>query len=162
VRERRLLARPFHPGMSVSAVDPALSELRGEIARIDHAIVLLVAARLRAARRAIRLRRVAGEEVTNPSQEFLVIDRARRWADEVAAPSGFVERLMQALVNAGKTWTEPVGVALPPLPETIICHLGPVAEDERVMDDRRVSSSPLGPVRFRVAEDAPQPGRSIP
>lgn len=115
--------------MSGSDVDPALRELREEIARIDYAIVLLVAARLRAARRAIRLRAAAGEEVTDRTQELAVLDRVRRWSEEVAVSPEFMARVMQALINAGKVWTEPFGGELPQLPARVSCRLNPVAID---------------------------------
>lgn len=123
MRESCLLARAFRHGMSAAASDPGLPELREEIARIDHAIVRLVAARLRTAHQAIRLRATSGEQPTNRTQELTVLDRARRWADEVGLPPEFVARLMQALVNAGKTWTEPEGTQLPALPKVVSCRL---------------------------------------
>lgn len=130
--------------MNDPTVDPALRDLREEIARIDHAIVLLVAARVRAARRAIRLRLAAGEEVTHGTQERAVLDRARLWAEEVAVSPEFIERLMHALVDAGKRWTEPAGAELPPLPERISCRLARATSDPRPSETR--STPAVGPL----------------
>jgi chorismate mutase len=130
--------------MNDPTVDPALRDLREEIARIDHAIVMLVAARVRAARRAIRLRLAAGEEVTHGTQERAVLDRARLWAEEVAVSPDFIERLMHALVDAGKRWTEPAGEELPPLPERISCRLARATSGPRPSDARSAPGiSPL-------------------
>jgi len=98
--------------MSASSPISALGDLRAEIARIDRAIMVLVAARLRTAHQAIQLRVASGEEVTNGGQELVVLDRARQWAREFGISPDFSERLFQALINAGKVWTEPpAGVA---------------------------------------------------
>lgn len=104
--------------------DPTLRELREEIARIDHAIVFLVAARIRAARRAIEWRTVHGEDRTNRSQELIVRDRTREWAKQVALPPEFAAHLIQALIVAGKEPEKPSEQPLPPLPAHITCRLG--------------------------------------
>lgn len=104
--------------------DPTLHELRQEIARIDHAIILLVAARIRAARRAIERRSAYGESPTNRDQELVVRDRAREWAKQVAVPPEFAVHLIQALVMAGKEPSQPSAIPLPPLPERVTCRLG--------------------------------------
>ena len=109
--------------MPDATVDPRLAELREEIGRIDRALVVLVAARLRAARRAIERRVDAGEEVTDGAQELVVVDRARRWADELGVSPEFVERLMRVLIRAGKVWAEPDGRELPSLPDRVSCRL---------------------------------------
>lgn len=103
--------------------DQTLRELREEIARIDHAIVLLVAARLRAARRAIDWRAAHGEDQTNRDQELVVRDRAREWARQVAVPPEFAVHVIQALVNAGKEPARLTEDPLPPLPKRITCRL---------------------------------------
>ncbi len=103
--------------------DPTLRELREEIARIDHAIVFLVAARIRVARRAIEWRAAHGEDRTNRNQELIVRDRAREWAKQVALPPEFAAHLIQALVVAGKEPEKPSEQPLPPIPGHITCRL---------------------------------------
>ena len=79
-----------------------LAELRREIARLDRSLVVLMAARLDAAERAIRLRSERTGRLTDPAQERRILERARRWADELDVPPGVVERLFPELVAAGK------------------------------------------------------------
>jgi chorismate mutase len=82
--------------------EPTLDDVRREIARIDRTIVCLVAARLRAARRAIRLRVAAGEDLTDRDQEAVVLERAQQWAEELGVPQELAGVLLQALIDAGK------------------------------------------------------------
>lgn len=123
--------------------EPTLDDLRAEIARIDHALVLLVAARLRAARQAIRFRLATGETVTHRAQELLVLDRARRWADEVAVPPELMVGVLRRLVEGGKAWAEADGVGLSPLPEKVSCRLSPVTREPGLYERPEV----LGPTR---------------
>jgi len=80
----------------------ALVDLRAELARIDRELVELLGARLRVARRAIRVRVSAGEAITNRAQERQVRDRAHRWAIELRIPPELVDRLFRELIQCGK------------------------------------------------------------
>ena len=88
--------------MDAGIADPELDELRQGIARIDHALVHLMAARFEAARRAIRHRSLRGDGPTDVDQEALVLDRAHRWASEVGLPPELVAQILRSLVEAGK------------------------------------------------------------
>jgi len=81
----------------------SLARLRTEIESIDREIVLLIAARLEAADRALQLRVVRGRPITDPDQERRVLGRARAWAEAEEVPSTLVERLFRALVEEGKS-----------------------------------------------------------
>ena len=109
--------------MTVSSRISELRDLRGEIARIDRAIMVLVAARLRTAHQAIELRVASGEEVTNGGQELVVLDRARKWAEEFSVSPDFSERLFRALIHAGKIWTEPPNRNASDLPSRVVGRL---------------------------------------
>lgn len=116
--------------MRRSESERELRELREELARIDHALVVLMAARLRAAHRAVRIRRAFGEPATNSVQELVVLDRAREWSEEFGVPPSLAVRMVQVLVDAGKLWEAPIGHPLAPLPSRVVCELraaGPVA-----------------------------------
>ena len=109
--------------MSACSPISELRDLRAEIARVDRAIMVLVAARLRSAHQAIRLRVASGEEVTNGGQELVVIDRARKWAEEFGISPDFSERLFRALIDAGKIWTEPPNGSASDLPSRVVDRL---------------------------------------
>lgn len=103
---------------------PTLDDVRHEIARIDRTLVCLVAARLRAARRAIRLRAAAGADLTDRDQEAVVLERAQQWSEELGVPPELVGVLLRALIDAGKgrgvvlqREPAPTGPALRPLIE---------------------------------------------
>lgn len=101
--------------MSSSRPDPgALAAVRQEIESIDRSIALLIAARLDAALRALRLRNGTGASVTDHGQERRVLDRGRRWADELGIPPRMLEELYRALVEEGKARF----VLGPPTPST--------------------------------------------
>ena len=80
----------------------SLASLRHDLAEIDHALVLLVAARVVAACSAIRIRSERGESITNPPQEARVLARARSWAVEVGLSPDLVESLFRSIVAEGK------------------------------------------------------------
>jgi len=81
----------------------SLARLRTEIESIDREIVLLIAARLEAADRALQLRVIRGRPITDPDQERRVLGRARAWAEADDVPAALVERLFRALVEEGKS-----------------------------------------------------------
>jgi len=112
-------------------VELELGDLRDEIARIDRALVLLVAARLRVAREAIRVRTATGDPVTHRTQEFVVLDRARGWALENGVSPDLVVGVLRRLVEAGKVGTDEDETGLPPLPAQVSCRLGRFSKESR-------------------------------
>jgi chorismate mutase len=80
----------------------SLRAARHEIEQIDRALVLLVAARLEAAGSAIRIRSERDGQISDPSQEQLVLSRARAWAEQADVPPWLVETVFRAMVKAGK------------------------------------------------------------
>jgi chorismate mutase len=80
----------------------SLSVLRKEIESVDRSIVLLLAARLDAAQRALRLRVAQGRHVTDGEQERRVLLRSRIWADELGVPPRLIDHLFRSLVEEGK------------------------------------------------------------
>ncbi|HYA55090.1 MAG TPA: chorismate mutase [Thermoplasmata archaeon] len=81
--------------------DP-LESVRRDLARIDRAIVLLVAARIEAAVEAIRLRSQRDGRVASPAQEVRVLERARRWAVELGVSPEVIEVIFRAVIESGK------------------------------------------------------------
>jgi chorismate mutase len=79
-----------------------LTQIRGEIESVDRSIVLLLAARLEAAQRALRARAGRGHRLTDPAQERRVLQRSRRWAREVGVPEAIAEELFRTLIEEGK------------------------------------------------------------
>ncbi len=70
---------------------------------MDRSIVLLLAARLDAAQRAIHAR--VGHDprrTTDAAQERRVLQRSRAWAREVGLPEKLVETLFRTLIEEGK------------------------------------------------------------
>jgi chorismate mutase len=80
-----------------------LARVRHEIECVDRSIVLLLAARLDAAQRAIRLRTARNGRVTDPEQERRVLRRSYRWATELGLPRKLVDNLFRSLLEEGKT-----------------------------------------------------------
>jgi chorismate mutase len=148
VRESRLLRSRFLSAVIDTKAEPTLDDLRAEIARIDHALVRLVAARLRAARRAIRLRTATGETVTHRTQELVVLDRARRWAEEAAVSPELMVGVVRRLVEAGKEWAETEAIGLRPLPPQVSCRLSAATRDPGRYDRPLI----LGPAPVRPAK----------
>ncbi len=81
--------------------DP-LTRVRREIESIDRTIVLLLAARLDAAGRALRMRFPRERRLTDQEQQRRVLERGRAWARELGLPPDLVQHLFQALVEEGK------------------------------------------------------------
>jgi chorismate mutase len=81
----------------------ALARIRHEIECVDRSIVLLLAARLDAAQRAIRLRTARNGRVSDPEQERRVLRRSYRWAMELGLPRKLVDNLFRSLLEEGKT-----------------------------------------------------------
>lgn len=80
----------------------SLDRVRNEIESVDRSIVLLLAARLDAARRALSLRAPSEHRVTDPGQERQVLSRAQAWAQDLGLPAPLVEGLFRALIEEGK------------------------------------------------------------
>lgn len=80
----------------------SLARLRHEIESIDRSIVLLLAARLDAAGRALELRAGSSGKATDLAQERRVLRRARAWARDLRLPEKFVETLFRTLMEEGK------------------------------------------------------------
>jgi chorismate mutase len=79
-----------------------LAMLRREIESIDRQIVLLLAARLDTARRAIRVRTAGSGSITDRGQEARILERSRAWAAEMGLPPMLVDHLFRSLVEEGK------------------------------------------------------------
>lgn len=80
----------------------SLLRLREEIESVDRSIVLLLAARLRAAQRALRVRALHGAPLTDDLQERRVLVRGHRWARELGVPEALVDHLLRTLMEEGK------------------------------------------------------------
>jgi len=91
----------------------SLESIRRDLAEIDRAIVLLVAARVEAAGHAIRLRTEKEGRVSNPAQEGRVIARARAWAEQVGVSPPVVETIFRAMIDYGKERFRERNLALP-------------------------------------------------
>lgn len=81
---------------------PALVSIRRRLEEIDQALVLLVAARVEAASLAIRIRSEVDGRLADPTQERVVLTRARGWAEEVGVSPALAETILRAIVEAGK------------------------------------------------------------
>jgi chorismate mutase len=80
----------------------SLADLRREIESVDRSIVLLIAARMDAARRALQLRVANGRQVTDEAQERQVLERSRLWARELGLSELLVQDLFRTLIEEGK------------------------------------------------------------
>ncbi|MFZ0699987.1 MAG: chorismate mutase [Thermoplasmata archaeon] len=79
-----------------------LDRLRQEIESVDRSIVLMLAARLDAAQRALQLRAGRDRNLTDPKQERRVLARSRKWARNLGVPPALVEALFRSLIEEGK------------------------------------------------------------
>ncbi len=80
----------------------SLTRLRREIESIDRSIVLLLAARLDAAQRALRVRVGRNREITDREQERRILSRSPKWAHELGLPRTQVDHLFRSLHEDGK------------------------------------------------------------
>ncbi len=69
---------------------------------MDRSIVLMLAARLDAAQRALQLRAGRDRNLTDPKQERRVLARSRKWARNLGVPPALVEALFRSLIEEGK------------------------------------------------------------
>jgi chorismate mutase len=81
---------------------PEVLELREEIARLDHSLVMLIAARQDAARRLFAVKERVGLPLFDPAQESLVISRARRWGREVGAAPDEVGSVFERVISVAR------------------------------------------------------------
>ena len=116
----------------------ALLRIRQEIENVDRSILLLIAARLDAAERAIRLRTAGRHRITDREQERRVFLRSQTWAEELGLSPKLVEALFRSLIGEGKarflcreTARDSLVVTeLPSGPGTAVTHLeGEVSGD---------------------------------
>lgn len=80
----------------------SLDRVRQQIERTDRSIVMMLAARLATAQRALRLRVGHDRSVTDRKQERRVLARSRMWAQDLGVPPALVEALFRSLVEEGK------------------------------------------------------------
>lgn len=79
-----------------------VEELRSRLERIDRTIVELLSVRVALSATIIRERWLQGRAVTDRPQERTVHTRARNWSRELGLPPELADRLLKALVAAGK------------------------------------------------------------
>ena len=75
---------------------------RAELARIDRALVDLIAERVRTARRTAALKRAAGLPTLDPGQEAAVVRRAAAWAREAALDAEAIRDVFWHLVGLAR------------------------------------------------------------
>jgi chorismate mutase len=127
-----------------SPEDESLGRLRQEIESIDRSLVLLLAARLHAARRALRVRVGQERRLTDRAQERRVLERSRRWAEELGLPPKFVEGLFRALMEEGKVhFQTSEGSSEPPV-VTVLLE-GPEGAPRPFGQDPRLQLLPVPP-----------------
>ena len=79
-----------------------MSPTRRRIAKLDRELVELIARRVDAATAAIRLRTEFGGSVQDEAQEWVVIDRARTWAEERGISPDVAEAVLAIIMDEGK------------------------------------------------------------
>ena len=79
-----------------------LDYVRAEIESIDRALVRLMGARVRAARRAAAAKRVAGLPTVDPAQEAVVVKRAAALAGDVGLPPDEITSVFSRLIGLAR------------------------------------------------------------
>ncbi len=79
-----------------------LDWVRAEIESIDRALVRLIGARVRAARRAAAAKRVAGLPTVDPAQEAVVVKRAAALAGDVGLPPEEIRGVFSRLIDLAR------------------------------------------------------------
>ena len=79
-----------------------LDWVRAEIESIDRALVRLIGARVRAARRAAAAKRVAGLPAVDPDQEAVVVTRAAALAGDVGLPPEEIRGVFSQLIDLAR------------------------------------------------------------
>jgi len=82
----------------ISAPNPELDRVRGEIERIDRQLVTLIAERVQAAREIGRAKRDAGLKTLDPAREAVVVRRAGGLAREAGLDDEVVRRIFWQLI----------------------------------------------------------------
>lgn len=85
-----------------SPAAPSLAAVRRDLEQIDRAIVVLMAARIDAARTAIRCRSRLDGRIANPAQEARVLARAQAWGEPLGLSPTLTETVFRAIVEEGK------------------------------------------------------------
>ncbi|EQD74123.1 chorismate mutase [mine drainage metagenome] len=80
----------------------SLDRIRQQIERVDRSIVMMLAARIATAQRALRLRAGHDRNLTDRKQERRVLARSRMWAQDLGVPPALVEDLFRSLIEEGK------------------------------------------------------------
>lgn len=120
--------------IAMTPTDPhreSLARLRLEIESVDRSIVLLLAARLDAAQRALRTRTVRDRRTTDLAQERRVLRRARGWARELGLPEALVESLFSTLIEEGKARFASGRPVSDPLPVVTVLMSAPTGPELR-------------------------------
>jgi chorismate mutase len=79
-----------------------LDNIRAEIECIDHALIRLIGARVRAARRAAAAKRRAGLPTVDPAQEAVVVQRATALAGDVGLPAEHIREVFSQLIGLAR------------------------------------------------------------
>jgi chorismate mutase len=82
----------------ISAPNPEVDRVRGEIERIDRQLVTLIAERVQAARQIGRAKRDAGMNTLDPAREAVVVRRAGELAREAGLDDEVVRRIFWQLI----------------------------------------------------------------
>ena len=82
----------------ISAPNPEVDKVRGEIERIDRQLVTLIAERVQAAREIGRAKRDAGLRTLDPAREAVVVRRAGELAREAGLDDEVVRRIFWQLI----------------------------------------------------------------
>jgi chorismate mutase len=106
----------------------SLAQLRREIESVDRSLVLLLAARLGAAQRALRVRAAQRRGLTDLAQERRVLQRSRQWARELGVSETLVEKLFRTLIEEGKARFRATGTP-PELSVVTVLLPGPEAAE---------------------------------
>jgi chorismate mutase len=120
----------------------SLAKVRHEIECVDRSIVLLIAARLDAAQRAIRLRTARAGRVSDPDQERRVLRRSQRWGDELGLPRTLVDNLFRSLLEEGKTRFQ-TGEKSPELPVVPVLLAAPAGSLKGLRHDPHLELFPV-------------------
>ncbi len=120
----------------------SLAQLRHEIECVDRSIVLLLAARLDAAQRAIQLRAPRAGRVTDRAQERQVFLRSQEWARELGLPRKLVDSLFRSLLEEGKTRFQ-TGQRAPELPAVTVLLAAPAESENELRRDPHLQLVPV-------------------
>ena len=133
--------------MKVEVPEPeSLARLRHEIECVDRSIMFLLAARLDASQRAIRVRAARNGRVSDPEQERRVLRRGQKWARELGLPQKLVDNLFRSLLEEGKTRYQ-TGEKLLDAPLVTVLLAAPAGTTADLGRDARPQLFPVSPPR---------------